>query len=74
VAPNTVTYSRVIQALAKSRQGGSALQPQEVLERLLASNDIQSDIVVFTNVIDAWTRDSSQHGVKQRVLDLLWSK
>jgi hypothetical protein len=70
VAPNTVTYSCVIQALAKSRRAGSALQAQEVLERLLASNYIQSDVVVFTNVIDAWTRDSSQHGAK-RALDLL---
>lgn len=70
VAPNTVTYSCVIQALAKSRRAGSALQAQEVFERLLASNDIQSDVVVFTNVIDAWARDSSQNGAK-RALDLL---
>lgn len=76
VAPNTVTYSCVIKALARSRQAGSAQEAQEILQRMMDRYDksgdakVKPDVVVFSNVIDAWARDSSEHSAT-RALELL---
>lgn len=76
LAPNTVTYSCVIQALAASNQAGSAVEAQEILERMLqryketGDDAVKPDVVLYTNLIDAWARDSSEHSA-QRALELL---
>ena len=76
VAPNTVTYSCVLKALARSRKAGSAEEAQAILERMMerfaksGDDKVKPDVVAFSTVIDAFARDSTEHSA-MRALELL---
>lgn len=75
MCPNTVAYTAVINALAKSGKSGAAVQGYDILmemEKAYASgnDDLKPDLICYSSVIDAFAK-SGEECAGEKALELL---
>jgi hypothetical protein len=78
IRPNAITYTSVMNVLARSPAVGSAQQAQELLEIMLdkyrkeGREDLKPDTIVFSSVMDAWAKcTDDQAFAAERALEVL---